>query len=274
MSKVIIVTGSNRGIGLELVRRLGIHYKDASLYLAARNEERGQAAVKKMREQSVCPIYHPLDVTDKSSISAFKETLIKKHGSSAIDILINNAGINLEGNKAASTVEKIEKTIKVNYFGVLDVCQALLPLLRPNARVLTLASTLSLPVRKQLHEDLREKMDGNDLTADELNTIMTNYVMYAKERTHIKMGYCNQAYHFSKYSVISLMRIFARDNQVPGVLMNSCCPGWVRTDMGTQRAPISVEDGVETPLYCVLLPEGRKKPNGQFIFNKAVVVMK
>ena len=86
------MTGSNKGIGLEMVRCLCRHFgKDGVVYLTARDEGRGLAAVELLRKEGLSPKFHLLDVTDKRSIDKYRDHLVETYG--GIDILVNNAGI-------------------------------------------------------------------------------------------------------------------------------------------------------------------------------------
>lgn len=65
-------------------------------------------------------------------------------------------------------------------------------------------------------------------------------------------------------------RVVSETRSGDGILINACCPGWVRTDMAGSNAPKSPEEGAETPVYLALLPEGAKEPHGQLVWEKAV----
>ena len=94
MSKVAVVTGSNKGIGLAVVEGL-LKQFDGIVYLTSRDLKRGQDAVEGLRAKGLNPQFHQLDVRDESSVEALRDYLLLKHG--GIDILVNNAGIAYQG---------------------------------------------------------------------------------------------------------------------------------------------------------------------------------
>jgi len=129
MSKVILVTGSNAGIGFELVRLLA--EKGHTVYLAARNENAGIKAVEVLHAEGLTTVkFVRLDVTDALTIQAAKDTIEKAEGK--LDVLVNNAGVNkdTEQNAATLSLSTTREIMEVNYFGVIQTTVTLLPLVR------------------------------------------------------------------------------------------------------------------------------------------------
>src|SRR5262249_23031171 len=122
--RLAIVTGANRGIGLEIARRLVRSGLD--VIATSRDAARGRAAA-----QEVGARYLPLDVTDRASIDA-----LGAHLGAGFDVLVNNAGISMNGFDA----DVARKTLEVNFFGAMNVTDRLLPVLRAGGRVVMVSS--------------------------------------------------------------------------------------------------------------------------------------
>ncbi len=137
---VVVVTGGNRGIGLEICRQLAA--RDAQVVLTARKRAAGDAAVKKLAAQKLAVAFHLLDVTDGNSIVALRDFLQDTCGH--LDVLINNAGIIAKAEASALTVEltTIRDTLETNALGPLHLAQTLLPLLKRGAspRIVNMSS--------------------------------------------------------------------------------------------------------------------------------------
>ena len=116
---------------------------------------------------------------------------------------------------------------------------------------------------------------GETITEDELVGLMNKFVEDTKNGVHKKAGWPDTAYGVTKIGVTVLSRIHARklSEQRRGdrILLNACCPGWVRTDMAGPKAPKSPEEGAETPVYLAPLPSGAEGPHGKFVSEKKVV---
>lgn len=123
-------------------------------------------------------------------------------------------------------------------------------------------------------QELQQKFRSDTITEDELVQLMAKFVEDTKRSVHDKEGWPNTAYGVSKIGVTVLSRIQARllNEQRKGdhILLNACCPGWVRTDMAGPKATKSPDEGAETPVYLALLPSSADAPHGQFVSDKTV----
>lgn len=227
--KVAVVTGGNRGLGLEACRQLA--RAGAKVILASRDAAKGEAAAAALRNEGLEVTPFPLDVTDAASIGRLAAFIEGRYG--RLDILINNAGVfkdSYAGDEASvfrSDPAIVRHTFETNTLGPMRVAQALIPLMHGRGRVVNVSSGMG-----QLAE-----MEGG-----------------------------SPGYRLSKAALNALTRILAEELKNTGVKVNSVCPGWVRTDMGGPDAPRTPEQGVETMVWLASLPEDG--PSGGFFRDK------
>ena len=226
--RLAVVTGGNRGIGYEICRQLA--RKGLRVVLTSRDPVKGGEARKKLEKEGLDVLNHPLDVTDQASVAAIVRYIESEYG--RVDVLVNNAGILIDSRSTSVLREKEETfrtTLETNFFGALRMCQALVPLMQKNryGRVVNLSSGLG-----QLHD----------------------------------MGDGTPAYRVSKTALNALTRMVAKAVEGDNILVNSICPGWVRTDMGGPGASRSVERGAETAAWLAMLPHDG--PTGGFFRDK------
>ncbi|KAI5831783.1 NAD(P)-binding protein [Schizophyllum commune Tattone D] len=142
-SKVFLVTGSNTGIGFEIVKQLA--QAGHTVYLAARSVEAGKKAQEELNKEGLNVKFVHLDVTDAQTIAAAKKTIEEAEGK--LDVLINNAGVSFM-NKPQSAldvdVETVRATCEVNLFGLIQTCQTFLPLLRKSSQAVILNITTDM----------------------------------------------------------------------------------------------------------------------------------
>jgi NAD(P)-dependent dehydrogenase (short-subunit alcohol dehydrogenase family) len=227
--RVAVVTGANRGIGLEICRQLGKR-GDIHVVLTSRDDSKGRSAAKKLADNGADVEFHALDVTQERSVKALADFVRSAHG--RCDILVNNAGILADPRGSRfldSKVETYRETLDVNLLGALMLAQALAPLMRKNryGRIVNVSSG-----QGQLSE----------------------------------MGVGSPAYRISKTALNALTRILAAELKDTGILANSMCPGWVRTDMGGAAAPRTVEQGADTAVWLATLPDNG--PTGGFFRDR------
>lgn len=236
--KVALITGANKGLGLEAARRLGL--EGFTVLIGARGLEKANSAVEQLKAQGVAdalPVL--LDVTDEAQVQAAAAMIQEKFGK--LDVLINNAGIQIEGGWGTNTVltgslEEWRQTFETNVFGLLAVTQATMELLRaaPAARIVNVSSVLG------------------------------SLTLHAKPNNPMRMVK-PAAYDASKAAVNAITIHLAQALEGTAIKVNSAHPGWVKTDLGTDAAPLSVEEGAQTLVQLALL--GEDGPQGGFFHN-------
>jgi carbonyl reductase 1 len=272
MSKVAIVTGSNRGIGLSLVRRLCRTWSEGShVYLTARNAAAGVRAMTQLISEGLEPSFHLLDIADNESVQRLADHIAARHG--GLDILIQNAAYAADPHVPAA--DQVRTMINTNNLGTARVLKAFRPLLRTHARVVVLASgfgTLAnLPV--QLHR----RFDADDLSMEDIDRTMSDYATAVEGHRDQAEGWPAWINIPSKIGQVATTRVFAhelerRPGTAPGVLVNAVCPGWTLTDaarpylerMPQIRARTPDEAAVDV-IWLATLPEGAGRPYAELL---------
>lgn len=234
-SAVAVVSGANRGIGREIARKLARAGLD--VIVGSRDEAEGKRAAEEIGARA-----HELDVTSRRSIGVLADDL------AYVDVLVNNAGIALDGFDA----DIARKTIEVNFLGAMHLTDTLLPKMRPRGRIVMVSSGSGELSR--FGELPRRIFADPELTRDQLITCVEGFVVEVQAGTHEQHGWPSSAYSVSKAALNALTRILAREleGDPRQIRVNSACPGWVRTRMGGTNAPRSPEEGADTPVWLAL----------------------
>ena len=227
--RTALVTGANRGIGHEVCRQLA--GRGYRVILTARDRARGDAAAARLKaDGDVTPAV--LDVTDPRSSRALAAELERR--GVRVDLLVNNAAVLIGESRPVlqTTVDDLRATFETNLFGAVSVSAAFVPgmIARKYGRVVNVSSQ-----------------------AGQLASIGT----YAP------------AYSMSKSALNAFTRQLAAATRGTGVLVNSACPGWVRTDMGGPGATRSVEEGADTIVWLATLPGNG--PTGGFFRDRRAI---
>jgi NAD(P)-dependent dehydrogenase (short-subunit alcohol dehydrogenase family) len=223
--KVALVTGANKGIGLETARqlgRLGYH-----VLVGARDAAKAEGAATALQGEKLRAAPLVLDVTDAKSIAAAVAQVTEQWG--RLDALINNAGISIEkweGTAPSETpVDVLRRTYETNVFGAFAVTQAFLPLVRKSAagRIVMVSSILG---SLALHSDPKSWLADVKLVA----------------------------YDSSKTALNQITVHLAHELRDTPIKVNAIHPGWVKTDLGGPEAPMNLEDGAKTSVRFATLP--------------------
>ena len=233
--KVALISGANKGIGLETARQLG--KQGVTVLIGARDLAKGEQATTELRNDGVDARAVKLDVLNQADITALAATIERDFGK--LDILVNNAGLMVEDGFSANTVaavsgKDLRATFDTNFFAVVELTLALLPLLRKSeaARIVNVSSILG----------------SNTLHADPNGPFSTSKPF---------------AYDASKAALNSFTIHLAALLRDTNIKVNSAHPGWVKTDMGTDAAPMDVIEGAKTEVDLATLPPNG--PTGSYI---------
>lgn len=239
---VVLISGANKGLGFETARQLGkMGYK---VLLGARDAEKGQAAAEQLRSDGLDVIAVKLDVNSQEEIEAIARLIDEEFGG-VLDVLVNNAGLMVEKSwtdnvTSEMKVEDIRSTYETNVLAPFALTKALLPALKRSkaGRIVNVSSILG--------SVLLQATKGSPTYSTKLF-----------------------AYNSSKAALNMLTIHLAYELRGTNIKVNSAHPGWAKTDMGGEAAPLSVEDGAKTIVELATLPEDG--PTGGY-FHEAEMI--
>lgn len=213
---VALVTGANRGIGLEVVRqlaRLGF-----TVILGARDERKGEEASAELTRDELKVHARRLDVTDESSVEELRRWVLERFG--RLDVLVNNAAILYDTWQRAENADfdTVREAFETNTLGAWRVSKTFIPLLRASVR-------------------------GRIVNVSSESGSMAS------------MGGGTPAYSVSKAALNALTRMLADELRRDCILVNSVCPGWVATEMGGPNAPRTPAEGAAGIVWAATLPD-------------------
>lgn len=219
MKRIALVTGANKGLGFETSRQLG--QEGVTVLMASRTKEKGTEAVQQLRNEGLDVEFVQLEVTNETEVDALVRHIDTHYGK--LDVLVNNAGIMHSGEPGginSSEVVKAEvlrETFDVNFFGLVGLTQKLLPLIKKSesGRIINVSSILG----------------SNTVQSDESSPWS---------------GIKPFAYNASKAALNSFTVHLAASLKDSGIKVNSAHPGWVKTDLGGQNAPLEAPEGAKT----------------------------
>ncbi|KAL8101934.1 hypothetical protein AgCh_033729 [Apium graveolens] len=286
VKRCALVTGGNKGVGLEICRKLAEN--GITVILTARNEQKGREAVEKLRASGLSDVFfHQLDIKEPASIAAlanFVEKTFRK-----LDILVNNAAVpglvivspekfingggfyqvndenvHLLKGIIREDYELAEDCLRTNYYGAKAVTAELLPLLKlsNSARIVNMTGTFG-ELKWIYNEKVRAELDDEEnLTEEKIDEIVEWFLKDFKENSLKGNGWpiTASAFKISKAAINAYTRVLAR--KYPNILVNCVHPGYVQTDITIGTGPLTPEEGARAPTMVALLPHDG--PSGIF----------
>jgi NAD(P)-dependent dehydrogenase (short-subunit alcohol dehydrogenase family) len=232
--KTALITGANKGIGLETARQLG--QQGMTVLIGARDARKGEEAAEKLRRKKIDAHALAIDVSNAESIKAAARQVERDYG--RLDILINNAGVMLDEKNKEGSEQPLEiwrATFETNLFGLIATTQAFLPLLRKSeaGRIVNLSS------------------------------ILGSITLHAKPGSPIYESKGYPSYNVSKSAVNAYTVQLAYELKDTSMKVNAAHPGWVKTEMGGEGATMEIEDGAKTSVALATI--GADGPNGAYL---------
>ncbi len=228
--KIALVTGANKGMGFEVVRQLA--KQGNKVILGARDEVKGRDAISILKKEGVEVDFIQLDINDEASIKNAAQLVGDKYGK--LDILINNAGINPEYPQGIFKIEELQTSLlksifDTNFFGPFIAIREFLPLLRKSdvGRIVNVSSILGSLTEQSIPVPVDSPYYG-------INPL---------------------AYATSKTALNALTVQVAKQIENTKIKINAVCPGWVKTDMGSEYAPKTIEEGVTIIMKMATIDE-------------------
>jgi NAD(P)-dependent dehydrogenase (short-subunit alcohol dehydrogenase family) len=232
--KTALITGANKGIGLETARQLG--QKGITVLVGSRDPKRGEAASNELRKAGIDARPLTIDVSDEKSVEQAAAQVERDCG--RLDILINNSGIMVDekGKKVSEqSLDIWRETFATNLFGLIATTQAFLPLLR--------------------------KSDAGRIV--NLSSILGSITYHAQPGSPVYENKDQPAYNVSKSAVNAFTVQLAYELKDSPLKVNAAHPGWVKTDMGGAGAMMEIVDGAKTSVALATL--GADGPNGTYV---------
>ncbi|MBU6220897.1 MAG: SDR family oxidoreductase [Bacteroidetes bacterium] len=237
MKKIALITGASKGLGFETAYQLGV--KGYTVIVTARTQQKSNESAEILKSKGINAVGMQLDVVNNNDIDNLSKSINEHFG--ILDILVNNAGVQLDfpgfmpGNSTETvSMDILKQTFEINYFAPIALTQKLLPLLKKSnaGRIVNVSSIMG---SLTLHADLNSPIYGIKLLA----------------------------YNSSKTALNQFTLHLAEALKDSPIKANSAHPGWVKTDLGGEYAPMSIEDGVKTIVDLSTLDENG--PTGAFI---------
>ena len=262
--KTILVTGGNRGIGLEICRQLD--QRGYTVILGSRDLEKGKIAVRSFSKNC---IVKQLDVTNELSIQNLFDFVKINFGK--LDVLINNAGIGASHEVSGNIITAhVKNKMKTNFAGIWRLIRIFIPLLRK-------AGIIAQRKRPEniSFNNVKHIMEINFYGAWRMIQVFIPLLRNSEDGRIINissgMGELKSlsgdspGYRLSKASLNALTIMFSNDLKENGIKVNAMCPGWVKTDMGGPDAPRDVSQGADTAIW---LTTEKKIPTGKFFKDR------
>jgi len=253
--KLIMITGSNKGIGLGLIKKILNTDPLYRIFMCVRSMERGKAALEELKQNfpnaESHVLIHNLDIADSKSIDEFVDWV--KSSKTQIDCLINNAAVLTRTNEV--NIDLVNKTFPTNYYGTIELTEKMLPFMTNNSKIIFITSSLGT-YKHLTYCKFKERLKNPKLTRKELKNIVDEFCNEVKCNNSPIITGEYPVYGFTKLALNCYTRILSKEKAIEDkdIQVYACHPGWVKTDIGGPNAILTIEQGIECPYYLLNLP--------------------
>ena len=272
--KIVLITGASRGIGYCLVEKILANKKNLRIIMTCRDEEKGQQLYKELCEKYPEDVerffYHQLDITDEASIIALIDFIKKSF--KKFDYLVNNAGYSSIGRDFNEQV--CEDTFKVNFNGTINFTEKLFGTFNKNGKIIFVTSK-SGTLSKLKNENLISKFK-NAKNVDDVLKLSEKFKKTIPEEKTEADGWYKNCFAMSKLFLNFYAKLIIKKREVSreSISVYAMHPGWCKTDMGGQYAPLEVGEGADRILFLLELPDTVNKDyQGKFFDENKVVAL-
>ena len=272
--KIVLITGASRGIGYCLVEKILANKKNLRIIMTCRDDEKGQQLYKELCEKYPEDVerffYHQLDITDEASIIALIDFIKKSF--KKFDYLVNNAGYSSIGRDFNEQV--CEDTFKVNFNGTINFTEKLFGTFNKNGKIIFVTSK-SGTLSKLKNENLISKFK-NAKNVDDVLKLSEKFKKTIPEEKTEADGWYKNCFAMSKLFLNFYAKLIIKKREVSreSISVYAMHPGWCKTDMGGQYAPLEVGEGADRILFLLELPDTVNKDyQGKFFDENKVVAL-
>lgn len=270
ISHCAVVSGSNTGIGYEIIRALASRLPTV---LCSRSKDKGLVALAQLKadDETLDLRFHQLDIDSPDSVQKFTES-VKGEFPGGVKILVNNAAIAFKGADPTPFKEQTGPTLRTNVYSTLSFTEAMLPLVRacPESRIVFLASQAGTYALSGCSRSLQQRwMDVDSLTKDGIYGLLDEFKSSVASGTHAQDGWPSSNYGISKLAIIAAAKVYAKT--LDGLLVTSACPGYCSTNMTSHRGHRSSKKGSETPVWLATEDISSLVPGG-FYYDKSQIM--
>ena len=268
--KIVLITGSNKGIGYSIIETLLKKKSNLRIILTSRNEQLGIKSFNQLLQKyPYCKndfFYHQLDITKEESISNLISWIRKEF--SKIDYLVNNAGLGTHGNHKDINIHNA--VLEINVYGTINFTEEMIKneMINKKGKIILLGSmmgNLNFLTSEKLKNEFKQAK-----TYQELFNLTEAFKTSFKNKTTEKDGWCINTYAVSKMVVNTYARVLSLRNEIENndISVYAAHPGWVKTDMTGPEAPLTVEEGAVNEVFLLELPDGiNKNYQGKYFDN-------
>ena len=261
LKKIVLITGSNKGIGYGIIEALLKKKSNLRIILTSKNESLGIKSYNQLLQKYPSSkndfFYHQLDITKEDSILNLISWIKQEFGK--IDYLVNNAGLGTHGNYYDINIHNA--VLEVNVFGTINFTETMIKndIINKKGKIILVGSmmgNLNYLKSSKLKSDFKKAK-----TYEELLNLTLAFKTSYKNKTIDKDGWCINSYSVSKMVVNTYARVLSLRNEIENndISVYAAHPGWVKTDMTGPEAPLTIEQGTINEIFLLELPDGINK---------------